>query len=76
MRGTLLMAMAALFFCAGAMSAWVWNSRRSLPYNEQGRYFDADDAVVLSEQAVGIYGITAIVLIMAGIGCWIIARKV
>lgn len=38
----------------------LWNKRRRLPYNEQGRYFDEVNSIVLHEQSVTIFGLLAV----------------
>ena len=67
---------AALLLTSALAFAWIWNSRRLLPYNEEGRYFDAASAVVLHEQSVGAYGVLALTLALIGATCWLVSRKV
>jgi hypothetical protein len=39
---------------------WSWNARRSLPFNEEGRFFDPVDAVVHHQDNVTVVGIAAL----------------
>ena len=52
----LLLALAVVAAAAGAWLTSLWRHRAGLPYNAEGRYFDAAEAVVYREQAVAIYG--------------------
>ena len=62
----LLTLLGALFTCLSYI-------RSRLPYNEQGNYFDG--AVVLHEQAVGVYALLAfIAFAMAGLSLMFLRR--
>ena len=60
-------ALALLLLCLGVvLLTWgVWRYR--LPY-EEGRYFDPETQVVYHSQTAELFLITAIVLIVAGLG--------
>lgn len=46
---------------------WVAHTRSQLPYNSEGRYFDAESATVYTDNAVLAYGSIAITsLILSG----------
>ena len=62
----LLLSVAVVAGAAGALLTSIWRQRAALPYNSEGRYFDAAGAVVYQEQAVAIYGGSAAL-------AWIIA---
>ena len=66
---------AALLLPSALAFGWIWNARRLLPYNEEGRYFDMDNAIVLHEQAVGIYGVLALGTAIIGAICWLASQK-
>jgi hypothetical protein len=54
--------------------ASLWLRRAALPYNEEGRYFDAAHSVVYTDGAVGTYGLLAaffgVVAVAAGVWAW------
>lgn len=56
-KKTLLTATAAFLTAATLLLARIWLQRLSLPYNEQGRYFDAAHSIVYDEGAVAVYGL-------------------
>lgn len=64
-----------LLFAGAGVSGFVWNSRRALTYNAEGRYFDSESAVVLLEQAVAVYGALAILLCVLAAICWTVSGK-
>lgn len=39
-----------------ALFGWLWQARRALPYNSEGRYFDAVSGVSYDQAAVTVYG--------------------
>lgn len=53
----------------------LWNARRGIPYNEQGRFFDEVNSVVLHEQSVTIYGFLTLVLGSIAAAAWILAGQ-
>ncbi|UAB78270.1 hypothetical protein INR77_00495 [Erythrobacter sp. SCSIO 43205] len=60
---------AILLFLGAGVLAWIWNARRALPYNDEGRYFDPLGGVVMHEQAVTPYGLSALALALLGSIC-------
>jgi hypothetical protein len=48
-------------------SASLWLHRASLPYNEEGRFFDAADSVVYTDSAVTAY--VLLTLLFAALAC-------
>ncbi|WP_299194838.1 hypothetical protein [uncultured Erythrobacter sp.] len=62
--------MVGAIICAG-----LWNARRSLPYNEAGRYFDPVTATVFHEQSVAVFGAIAIALAALAIASVIAIRR-
>jgi len=62
-----------LFLISGGL-AWLWNTRRALPYNDEGRYFDPDQGIVLDKDAALTYGAAAIVTLVIAGTLWAIAR--
>lgn len=67
---------AAILALAGAgLCGFVWNARRALPYDQQGRYFDAANMIVLNEQALIAYGALALGLAVIAAVCWMASRR-
>lgn len=56
-------------------SAWLWWQRKSLPYNEEGRYFDG--LVVYEEQGAIAYLVLTLILFLASLFCgvWALSRS-
>lgn len=52
----------ALAGIGALIRAGFWNTRRNLPYNEEGRYFDPVTGVSLAEHGVTAYGALALAL--------------
>lgn len=75
MRKTMLRVAALASLTAAGYCVGCWNARRALPYNEQGRFFNANSAVVLHEQAVTIYGSLALGLAVFALTFWMMSRK-
>lgn len=72
----LVLFLASAFSALAAIIALLaWADRRGLPYNEEGRYFDLDQGVVLHEQSVAIYGIHGIAFIAITIITLILALR-
>ena len=61
-RSIAFFAIAAILFAATLVLAALWLARASLPYNEQGRYFDAANGVVYDQSAVLVYAILTLLL--------------
>ena len=53
---------------------WHW---RSLPYNDQGRYFDVETATIITHDGVLVYGGASIAcaLVAAILTIWILRRR-
>ncbi|WP_298305814.1 hypothetical protein [uncultured Erythrobacter sp.] len=69
--------LAAATSLAGAgLCAALWTSRRTLIYNDQGRYFDAETTVVLHQQSVVIYGALALLLALLAIMLWLASKRI
>lgn len=66
---------AIFLLIAAAVSGVLFWQRRSLPYNEQGRYFEAAQGVVYEAQAVTVYGGATVVLIILGVIILAIGRR-
>lgn len=66
---------AGLLLLGAGACAWIWNARRALPYNEEGRFLDAANAVVLHQQSVTIYGLLALALTLFAAICWQASRR-
>lgn len=76
MIGRVLLLLAALAaLVAAGFSAFIWAERRALPYNAEGRFFDASTATVFHEQSVAVYAILAASLAMAGAGLLALLRR-
>ena len=73
-RGLLWLA-SAIALGSAAASALIWNARRALPFNAEGRYFDPDSAVVIHQQSVTGYAMLGIVLMLIGVGLGWLARR-
>jgi hypothetical protein len=67
--------LSAVLLAMTALLAATYLERRSLPYNEIGRYFDPAYSVVYEQQAVAVYGILAAIFAVAtAIVVWITLR--
>ena len=55
-----------LVTATGLLFAWLWWQRSTLPYNEEGRYFDG--LVVYDQQSVAVFGGLAIILFLIALG--------
>ena len=73
-RGLLWLA-AAIALTLAALCALMWNARRSLPFNAEGRYFDPPTAIVVHEQSVAVYAMLAVALALASVGLGWCARR-
>lgn len=49
-------------------SGWIFIKRLLLPYNSEGRYFDAESSVVYHQQAVIVYGLLFFILLLMTAG--------
>jgi len=56
---------ATILFILGAMFSSAAIDRWRLPYNEQGRYFDVENGIVLDEDGVLVYVVIALILLLA-----------
>jgi len=71
-----LLALAALAALGGALlCGLIWNARRSLPFNGEGRHFDPDTAIVVQQQSTAVYAILAVTLGLAAVGLGLMARR-
>lgn len=60
--------LAAILGAVGLLfGAWAY-SRAQLPYNEEGRFFDATEGVVYDTDAVVAYGFIAGVFLLLAVG--------
>ena len=75
MRSLIFYVIAGIFCLGGAAFGWLWQTRRGLPYNEEGRYFDAEQAVILHQQSVPVYAALALVLLALSALSGFIARR-
>jgi hypothetical protein len=74
-RRSLLTATAALLTVAALLLGRLWLQRLSLPYNEEGRHFDAANAVVHDETALAVIGmLTALFAILAALSIFLASR--
>ena len=60
MKKAASLATALIAFTLALLLGRLWLRRAALPYNEQGRYYDAADSVVYTDGAVATYGMLAI----------------
>lgn len=60
MRRAALLTVAAVLTAAALLLGLLWLQRLTLPYNEQGRYFDAANSVTYDDGAVLVYGLLAL----------------
>ncbi|MDC8755392.1 hypothetical protein OIK40_12150 [Erythrobacter sp. sf7] len=74
-RRALLWLASAFALGLAAASALIWNARRALPFNAEGRYFDPDNAAVIHQQSVTGYAMVGIVLALVGVGLGWLARR-
>lgn len=66
MKKALLTATALLLTATTLLLTRLWLQRLALPYNEQGRHFDAAHSVVYDESAITVYGMgTALFALVA-----------
>jgi hypothetical protein len=65
----------AFALTASAAATWVWYKRSNLPYNENGRYFDAENAIVFHEQDVIFYGGLALLLAAFAVCFFCLSRR-
>jgi hypothetical protein len=66
-RKTLPTAFALLLTTAALLLARLWLQRLSLPYNEEGRYFDAAHGVVYDEGAIAVYGVLTVLFALLAV---------
>ena len=71
----LLRTISAFCLIGALICGGIWNARRDLPYNEDGRYLDLANAVVVHEQSVLIYGGFALLfIVLAGMALYAASR--
>jgi hypothetical protein len=72
MKKAVSLAAASVAFTLAVLLGSLWLRRARLPYNEEGRYFDAAHSVVYSDRAVTLYGLLAALFGMAAVaaGLW------
>lgn len=61
----------ALFWLAGltaAVAAWQYAASARLPYNSEGRYFDAAEGVVYHQQTVEFWAVVLVAAAAVGVG--------
>ena len=66
---------AALLSAATLLLGALSLHRASLPYNEQGRYFDRANSVVLDQGAILVYGLLTGLFAFAALGAILWARR-
>ncbi|MDP5103196.1 MAG: hypothetical protein NWP98_04665 [Erythrobacter sp.] len=75
MRRGLLMLAAVIALGLAVGAALIWNTRRSLPFNAEGRYFDPETAIVIQEQSVIAYATLTVALGLIGVALGFMARR-
>lgn len=65
----------AMLLLGACGSASIWVSRKSLPYNSEGRYLDPEHGVVYHEQVLVASGLLTALFVLLAIICWMISRK-
>ena len=75
LRRAVALVTAALFSAGAALLGALALSRASLPYNEEGRYFDAEYSVVYHEGSGLVFGLLAGLFGIAALGALIWVRK-
>ena len=62
MRKMVSLATALALIALAALLARLWLQRAALAYNSEGRYFDAAEGVVYTDDAVAVYGLMALLV--------------
>jgi hypothetical protein len=70
--GVYLRVGAAILLFGGAGFGILAARRAVLPYNEEGRYFDAEASVVYHQQAGAVYGMLAVIGVGGGTVLWLL----
>lgn len=71
----LLRTISGFCFVGALVCGGIWNARRGLPYNEEGRYLDLTTAVVVHEQSVMIYaGFALLFTVLAAMALYAASR--
>ncbi|WP_394730557.1 hypothetical protein [Altererythrobacter sp. GH1-8] len=65
----------AVFALASIGSAIMWDRRRDLPFNSEGRYFDAASGTVVDQQSVLAFAALAITFALLAFASWPMARE-
>jgi hypothetical protein len=63
---------AAILIVGGVGFGILTANRAELPYNEEGRYFNAEASVVYHQQAVEAYGMLAVIGVGGGTVLWLV----
>lgn len=72
----LVLRVAAVFFILGGVAFGTLAADRVfLPYNEEGRYVDAEASLVYHQQAVAVYGLVAVAGLGGGGVLWILGGR-
>lgn len=71
----LLRTISAFCLIGALICGGIWNARRGLHYNEEGRYLDLATAVVVHEQSVMIYaGFALLFAVLAAMALYTASR--
>ena len=57
----LLTLLIVLFGALTSLFLWIYLQREKLPYNAEGKFFNAEEGVVYHEQARTVYGIFVLI---------------
>ena len=71
-----LQACSAALALIGGLFAWICKARLTLPYEENGRYFDAETGVALDQDAALAYGFIAFVAFALAGALWYSSLKI
>ena len=61
MKRIILTSLSAILFLFTLLFAWIFFTHLTLPYNDEGRYFDEDSMTVYKQQSVLLYGLITVV---------------
>lgn len=62
MKKMVSLATALALVALAALLARLWLQRTSLSYNSEGRYFDAAEGVVYTDDAIAVYGLMTLLV--------------
>jgi len=74
-KKAILLATATLLSAATLLLARLWFQRASLPYNEEGRYFDTAHRVVYDDSAVGVCAILTVLFALSATATLLLAFR-